>query len=87
LTLTARDRIGVVYVMLNPSVADEQDDDATIKRCVRRGKALGAGGIIVMNLFAYISTDPAKLREVEDPVGTDTDVELLDACRSALPIV
>ena len=49
-----------VYIMLNPSVGNEQDDDATIRRCIRRAERLGAGGIIVMNLFAFVATKRAK---------------------------
>jgi hypothetical protein len=76
-----------VYVMLNPSVADEHEDDNTITRCMRRAQRLGAGGIVVMNLFAWISPYPEDLYGVDDPVGPDTDVEMLDACRAAHHVV
>lgn len=77
----------VVYIMLNPSVAGEAEDDATITRCIRRAECLGAGGIIVMNLFAYVSTKRARIYKVEDPVGPNTDVELLNACKGALHVI
>jgi hypothetical protein len=77
----------VVYIMLNPSIADEQQDDATITRCIRRAENLGAGGIIVMNLFSLVSTKPRGLYTAEDPVGPETDAELLDACRGALHVI
>lgn len=77
----------IVYIMLNPSNADDQQDDATITRCIRRAECLGAGGIIVMNLFSFVSTKPHDLYHVEDPVGPDTDAELLDACRGALHVI
>jgi hypothetical protein len=77
----------VVYIMLNPSVADEQDEDATITRCIRRAERLGAGGIIVMNLFAFITTKRARISSVNDPVGPDTDAELLAACKTAMHVI
>lgn len=80
-------KLPVVYVMLNPSIADDQQDDATITRCIERARRLGAGGIIVMNLFSFVSTNPRGLRAAEDPVGPDTDAELLAACRGALHVI
>jgi len=41
------------WCMLNPSTADARADDQTITRCCRFARAGGAGGIIVVNLFAW----------------------------------
>ena len=35
----------VLFIMLNPSIADECDDDPTIRRCIGFAKAWGFGGI------------------------------------------
>lgn len=51
----------VVWVMLNPSTADADKDDPTIRRCVSFAKLWGAGGIIVVNLFGFRATDPRQL--------------------------
>jgi hypothetical protein len=59
----------VVFVMLNPSTADADKDDPTIRRCVAFAKAWGAGGIVVVNLFALRSTDPDALRTASHPVS------------------
>jgi hypothetical protein len=48
----------VAFVMLNPSTADADIDDATIRRC--RTFARGAG-FVVVNLFAYRATKPADM--------------------------
>jgi hypothetical protein len=77
----------VLYIMLNPSVADELADDTTITRCIRRAEILGAGGIIVMNLFAWITPYRNEIYNVPDPVGPDTDAEVLGACRGALHVI
>jgi hypothetical protein len=77
----------VVFIMLNPSLADEERDDRTVAGCVERAKRLGAGGIVVMNLFAWITPYRDELYDVEDPVGPDTDAEVIDACRGALHVI
>jgi hypothetical protein len=47
--------------MLNPSVAGETDDDATVTRCIARAAKGGYGALEVVNLFALVSTDPQAL--------------------------
>src|ERR1044072_1939098 len=61
----------VLFVMLNPSTADEAKDDPTIRRCMTFARDWGYGRIIVANLFAFRATDPAQLKQVDDPVGPD----------------
>lgn len=59
------------WVMLNPSTADANVDDPTIRRCIGFAKAWGFNGIRVTNLFAYRATEPDALFEVPDPFGPD----------------
>ena len=63
----------VLFVMLNPSTADAEIDDATIRSCVRLSKAHGDGSFEVVNLFAYRATDPAQLQKAADPIGPSND--------------
>lgn len=56
----------VVFVMLNPSTADATDNDPTIVRCVNFAKAWRAGGIVVVNLFAFRTPYPASLMIARD---------------------
>lgn len=56
-------------IMLNPSTAHESIDDPTIRKCIHFAKQEGCGSLYVRNLFAWRATDPAELRNVEDPVG------------------
>ena len=42
-----------VFIMLNPSVADAESDDPTIRRCRGFAEALGCGSLLVANLYAY----------------------------------
>ena len=71
----------VLFIMLNPSTATEQQNDPTVERCERRARALGFGGFRVCNIFAFRATDPKVMRAVADPVGPEND----DAIRGSLP--
>lgn len=57
------------FVMLNPSTADADKDDPTIRKCVGFAQRAFCGSIEVVNLFAWRSTDPKGLLQTEDPVG------------------
>ncbi len=72
-----------VFVMLNPSTADAREDDPTIRRCMGFAKREGAGGIIVVNLFAYRTTDPKELEVAEDAVGPANQQAIGDALLTA----
>lgn len=49
------------FIMLNPSTADGEVDDPTIRKCVYYAEREGAGGIIVENLYSYRATNPKDL--------------------------
>lgn len=61
------------FIMLNPSTADAQEDDPTIRRCLGFARHWRFGSLIVVNLFAYRATDRNALARVPDPVGPDND--------------
>lgn len=71
------------FLMLNPSTADQVVNDPTVARCQSRAYRAGAGGIIVVNIFALRSTDPQALYDAVDPVGVGNDAAILEACRKA----
>jgi hypothetical protein len=52
----------VMFIGLNPSTANETDNDPTIKSVCRIAKNNGYGGVYMMNCFAFISTDPKGLK-------------------------
>lgn len=66
----------VAFIGLNPSVADAENDDPTIRRCVGFAKMWGGTSLWMVNLFAYRSTKPDFLRIVPDPVGPENDAWL-----------
>ncbi len=73
--------------MLNPSTADEQQNDPTVERCERRARAGAYGALVVGNLFAWRSTDPRALYDVADPVGPDNDQHLAAIASEAARVV
>jgi len=73
-----------LFIMLNPSTADGQSDDMTIKKCRHFASSQGCGGFKVCNLFAYRSTFPMALALQRDPVGPDNDQHLRHEINSTL---
>src|SRR3954453_788312 len=60
-----------VFIMLNPSTADATDDDPTIRRCIGFARQWGCGRLAVLNLFALRATDPAWMKQADNPVGPE----------------
>ncbi len=81
------DKPAALFILLNPSTADETRNDPTVERCQRRAISLGYGGVRIANIFALRSTDPRALYESSDPIGPDNDTAILDAARDAGIIV
>lgn len=77
----------VMFVGLNPSTADEQDDDPTVRRCIGFARKWNFGGLILVNLFAYRSTNPSGLFAVADPVGPGNDKHIMAIARAAERVV
>lgn len=67
------DRPKVMFIGLNPSTADEVEDDPTIRRCIGFANSWGYGGIVVANLFGFRATDPTALQKATDPIGPEND--------------
>ena len=62
-----------MFIGLNPSTADETQDDPTIRRCKAFAKSWGCDSLIMTNLFAFRATDPRDMKAAEDPIGPEND--------------
>jgi hypothetical protein len=77
----------LVVIGLNPSTADEYKDDPTVAKCKRLARKLGCGGLIMLNLFAFKSTDPSDMFAADDPVGQENDKVLLELTQNAFIVL
>lgn len=76
-----------VFIGLNPSTANESEDDPTIRRCIQFAKDWGCGRLVMVNLFAYRATDPDVMKSSKSPVGKNNDINLLTECSKAELII
>lgn len=82
------------FVMLNPSTADAEKNDATIRKCMGFARQNAYGGIKIANLYAWRATDPRDLWKVYDKhgeyagvdaIGADNDDHITALCESVIP--
>ena len=65
----------ILYIMLNPSLADDKNDDPTIRRLINFTKKFNYGGFLVGNIFTKITPNP---KEIDTSKGmSDTNFEKL----------
>ena len=76
-----------VFVCLNPSVADANQDDPTLRRLVGFARGWGHGRLDVVNLFGFRATKPRDCFKAPDPVGPDNDLHVAEAVRGAALVV
>lgn len=73
----------ILVVGLNPSTANEFDNDPTIRRCIGFANAWGYSILYVANLFAYCATDPRDLKSAINPIGPKNDHWLITISEQA----
>lgn len=83
----AGDGSACLFVMLNPSTADEYDDDPTVRRCEGFARDFDHSALIVANLYGLRATDPAELASAIDAVGPTTDEWLLYLSKRAKRVI
>ena len=58
-----KDKGKVLFVMLNPSTADADNNDLTTIRCMNFAKKWGYGGIMIGNIYPFRAKRPKDLRK------------------------
>lgn len=76
-----------MFIGLNPSTADEVQDDPTVRRCIGFAKSWGYGSLCMTNIFAFRATFPSVMKAQDDPVGLENDTWLLRCAQEAGVIV
>jgi hypothetical protein len=56
-----------MFIGLNPSTANENTDDPTIRRVIKFAKNWGYGGVYMLNLFTYVTAYPKELMKCDKP--------------------
>lgn len=77
----------LTFLMLNPSTATETVDDPTIRRCMGFAMNMGYGGVEILNIFAWRSTDPKQLLICKEPVGMENNARILTVAERSSMIV
>lgn len=85
--LRERKRGTVCFVMVNPSTADDKEDDPTIKKCVGFADAWGFSRLEVRNLYPFRSKNVKDLATAADPEGGMAGVTALMRCEYAALVV
>ena len=75
------------FIGLNPSTADEIQDDPTIRRCINFAKAWGHGALCMTNLFGYRATDPLDMKAYSYPVGDHNDSHIIEVASDAAIVI
>ena len=81
------DKAYACWIGLNPSIANEEHLDPTLRRIKSFTTSFGFHRFIMLNLFALVSTDPKGMLLHPSPIGPDNDDHILRVCRDAKLIV
>ena len=81
------ERSRILFLMCNPSTADEMKNDPTVERCERRARNGMFSSVEVCNLFALRSTNPKALYSHADPEGPENLKCIRQAVKEAQMVV
>lgn len=73
----------VLFICLNPSTADEKENDPTVNKCIKYAKKWGYGSVCMANLFAFRATDPSDMKASKNPIGLENDAWLKKLSKTA----
>jgi len=76
-----------LFIMLNPSTANDVENDNTIRRCIRFAASFGCGRLMVGNLFAFRTRNPAELKQALKPDGPHNLKHLRAMCNEASIVI
>lgn len=72
-----------MFIGLNPSTADETQNDPTVARCIKYAIRWGFQQFVMTNIFGYRATDPKDMKSHPEPVGAENDAWLNQLSKEA----
>jgi len=75
------------FIGLNPSTADETQNDPTVTRCIGFARSWGLAGMEMLNLYGFRSTDPDPMFKHSAPIGPGNDEAILAVAREASIVI
>lgn len=75
---------GVTFIGANPSLADDIEDDATVRKWLGFARRLGYGSFAALNLEPWIATNPKALRDMAPDVVDKPNQFLLGTITGAV---
>jgi len=64
------------FIGVNPSTADEIENDRTVSRCIAFARDWGFTGMVMLNCFGYRNKDPEIMFAEDEPVGPENNEAL-----------
>ncbi len=77
----------ILFVLLNPSTADAQQDDPTNRKCMYWAMRNGYGMLTFCNLFAWRSPYPKVMKAQPEPIGPANDEVIHEMIKSHKVVV
>lgn len=77
----------VCFIGLNPSTADAETDDPTMRREINFARAWGFGSLVKVNLFALRETLPERMLCDPQPIGPLNDQFIAAAVQASSAVV
>lgn len=87
LTRSWSNRPNVLFILLNPSTADETNPDPTLTRAIGFARDWNFGGLVFCNLFAFRATIPKDMKQAPDPIGPQNDYHIMTQAQKANQII
>jgi len=72
-----------LFIMLNPSTADGNINDPTIRKCIKFAKREGCTSLTVINLYALRATNPSELLINESATGPHNGAHMVTEIEKA----
>ncbi len=76
-----------MWLMMNPSTADEHTTDPTVAKCAAIARLNGYGGQYIANVCAARFTDKTRLLGLADPVGPRNLAAILEMASEAHRVI